>query len=124
VTVGATDIGVSNTDVRSYFSNTGACVDLFAPGSDITAAWYTSDVATNTISGTSMASPHVCGVAALLLGDDPTLTPAQVKADLVKMGNKDYINLLCNNGDPSCSASPNVLLWNGCPEIVNTTLLH
>jgi subtilisin family serine protease len=63
VTVAAT----TSSDARSSFSNFGTCVDVFAPGSSITSAWHTSDTATNTISGTSMASPHVAGVAALLL---------------------------------------------------------
>ena len=61
VTVGST----TSTDARSSFSNYGSCLDLFAPGSSITSAWYTGDSATNTISGTSMATPHVAGVAAL-----------------------------------------------------------
>lgn len=65
VTVGATTVN----DDRSSFSNHGSCVDLFAPGSDITSAWYESDTQTNTISGTSMASPHVAGAAALLLDE-------------------------------------------------------
>ncbi|XP_072034529.1 aqualysin-1-like [Amphiura filiformis] len=63
LTVGST----TSTDARSSFSNYGACVDLFAPGSSITSAWHTSDTASMTISGTSMACPHVTGGAALLL---------------------------------------------------------
>ncbi|XP_072041366.1 extracellular serine proteinase-like [Amphiura filiformis] len=63
ITVGATD----RYDARASFSNYGSCTDLFAPGVDITSAWHTSDTATNTISGTSMACPHVSGAAALLL---------------------------------------------------------
>jgi len=74
LTVGST----TNTDARSSFSNVGSCLDLFAPGSDITSAWYTSTTATNTISGTSMASPHVAGVAALYLQGAPTASPATV----------------------------------------------
>jgi subtilisin family serine protease len=74
LTVGST----TSTDARSSFSNYGACVDLFAPGSAITSSWYTSDTATDTISGTSMATPHVAGVAALYLQGDPGATPAQV----------------------------------------------
>lgn len=63
ITVGATTSG----DARASYSNYGTCLDVFAPGSGITSAWSTSDSATNTISGTSMASPHVTGVAALAL---------------------------------------------------------
>jgi subtilisin family serine protease len=63
ITVGAT----TSTDTRASYSNYGACVDIFAPGSSITSAWHTTSDATNTISGTSMASPHVTGVAALAL---------------------------------------------------------
>jgi aqualysin 1 len=57
LTVGST----TSTDARSSFSNFGTCVDIFAPGSSITSAWYTSTTATNTISGTSMATPHLVG---------------------------------------------------------------
>ncbi len=56
-----------SSDTRASFSNYGSCVDLFAPGVGTTSAWYTSDTATNTISGTSMASPHVAGAAALVI---------------------------------------------------------
>lgn len=55
----------TSSDAKSSFSNWGSCVELYAPGSSITSAWYTGDTATNTISGTSMASPHVPGVGAL-----------------------------------------------------------
>ena len=80
VTVGST----TRNDERSSFSNHGSCLDLFAPGSNITAAWYQSDDDTNTISGTSMASPHVAGNAALLLAADGQLTPAAVHQALVQ----------------------------------------
>ena len=74
ITVGST----TSTDARSSFSNFGSCVDLFAPGSSITSSWNTSDTATNTISGTSMATPHVAGVAALYLQTDPGASPSTV----------------------------------------------
>lgn len=74
ITVGASD----KKDKRASFSNYGKCVDLFAPGVDITSAWHTGNRKTNTISGTSMASPHVAGVAALILGQDKELTPGEV----------------------------------------------
>jgi serine protease len=79
ITVGST----TTSDARSDFSNYGSCLSVFAPGSDITSTWYTSNTATNKISGTSMASPHVAGVAALYLAANPTATPAQVKAALL-----------------------------------------
>jgi subtilisin family serine protease len=79
ITVGATD----NADKKASFSNYGSCLDLFAPGVNITSSWYSSDTATNTISGTSMASPHVAGVAALYLQGNPSATPATVAGALV-----------------------------------------
>jgi subtilisin family serine protease len=79
ITVGATD----SADFRSWFSNYGTCLDIFAPGSNITSAWYTSNTATNTISGTSMAAPHVAGVAALYLEVQPNANPLQVSYGII-----------------------------------------
>ncbi|MFP5218603.1 MAG: S8 family serine peptidase, partial [Actinomycetes bacterium] len=75
VTIGAT----TSTDAKTSWSNYGNCVDFFAPGASITSAWYTSSSATNTISGTSMAAPHVAGVAALYLQSNSLASPAAVR---------------------------------------------
>ena len=79
LTVGAT----TRQDQRSSFSNYGACVDLFAPGSDITSAWYQSDTQTARLNGTSMAAPHAAGAAALYLAANPSAAPAAVNLALV-----------------------------------------
>jgi subtilisin family serine protease len=79
ITVGSS----TRSDARSSFSNFGSVVDIFAPGSSIASAWYTSDTATNTISGTSMATPHVAGVAARYLQNNPSAAPSTVRNALV-----------------------------------------
>jgi subtilisin family serine protease len=79
ITVGAT----ANTDARASFSNFGSCVDIWAPGVGILSAYYPSNTATATLSGTSMASPHVAGAAARVLQNNPAWSPAQVRNHLV-----------------------------------------
>lgn len=79
LTVGAT----TSTDARASYSNFGTCLDLFAPGSSIVSSWYTSDTSRSTLSGTSMAAPHVAGVAARILSSTPSATPDQVSAQLL-----------------------------------------
>ncbi|MFZ2754334.1 MAG: S8 family peptidase [Lysobacteraceae bacterium] len=100
ITVGST----TSTDARSSFSNYGTCLDIFAPGSSITSSWSTSPTATNTISGTSMASPHVAGAAALYLAVNPSATPAQVTNAII---NNSTQNRVTNPG----AGSPNRLLY-------------
>ena len=79
LTIGAT----TSTDAKTSWSNYGTCVDLFAPGASITSAWYNNDAATNTISGTSMATPHVVGVAALYLQSNQKATAAAVASAII-----------------------------------------
>ncbi|MEU7802901.1 S8 family serine peptidase [Micromonospora arborensis] len=106
ITVGATQ----NNDAAASFSNFGTCVDILAPGVNITSAWYTGSSATNTISGTSMASPHVAGAAALALSGNPSWSPQQVRDYLV---NNSTPNVVTNVG----TGTPNQLLYvvNGTP---------
>ncbi|MFE9257795.1 S8 family peptidase [Streptomyces sp. NPDC006879] len=100
ITVNAT----SSSDARASFSNYGSCTDLFAPGVSITSAWNTSDTATNSLQGTSMATPHVAGAAALHLSTHPADTPSQVSAALIGAATP---NKVTNAG----TGSPNRLLY-------------
>ena len=101
-TVGST----TRTDNRSSFSNFGNCLDIYAPGSQVTSAWIGNNNATRTISGTSMASPHVAGAAALLLEDKPNLTPTQIANALKNNATSGVVK------DPR-AGSPNELLYVG-----------
>jgi subtilisin family serine protease len=87
ITVGAT----TNTDARASYSDFGSCVDFFAPGSSITSASFVTDTGTATMSGTSMAAPHVAGVAALYLQGTPGATPQQVRDGLFALTTKNVV---------------------------------
>jgi subtilisin family serine protease len=87
LTVAAT----TDDDVRARFSNHGACVDLFAPGAAITSAWATSDSASSTLDGTSMASPHVAGTAALYLEGHRDATPSEVARAILTDATRDHV---------------------------------
>jgi subtilisin family serine protease len=100
ITVGST----TTTDARSSFSNFGTCLDLFAPGSGILSSWFSSDTATATLSGTSMASPHVAGAAALYKQANPSASAATIRNALV---NNATTNVVTNAG----TGSPNRLLY-------------
>ncbi|HWJ20806.1 MAG TPA: S8 family serine peptidase [Gemmatimonadaceae bacterium] len=100
ITVSATD----NSDTKASWANYGSCVDIFAPGVNITSAWYSSTTATNTISGTSMATPHVVGAAALYLADHPGALPAEVTSALKTNATSGVVK---SGG----SGSPNLLLY-------------
>lgn len=102
ITVGATAID----DNRASFSNYGNCIDLFAPGQDITTDFISSDTSTALVSGTSFAAPHVAGVAAMMLSTTPTLTPAQVQQTLVANTNKSHRILTLANSNPPADPLP------------------
>jgi subtilisin family serine protease len=116
ITVNASD----TNDARASFSNYGNCTDIFGPGVNITSSWNTDDTATNTISGTSMATPHTAGVAALWLAAHPGDAPDAVQAALIANATPDKIT---NPG----SGSPNRLLYTapgggpgpGAPSVVH-----
>merc|ERR1711981_238922 len=122
VTVGASTLA----DERAYFSNYGKCNDIFAPGLNILSTWVGSKYATNIISGTSMASPHVCGLLAYLLSLQPAndsayavadITPKQMKANMIAIATEGALSNM-----PSDTV--NLLAWNGggksnYSEIVN-----
>jgi len=111
VTVGASTL----RDERAYFSNYGTCNDIFAPGLDILSTWIGSEYATNTISGTSMASPHIAGLLAYMLSLQPAsdsgfavaeITPKKLKEHLRAVGTKGALENVGANTE-------NILAWNG-----------
>jgi subtilisin family serine protease len=101
LTVGSTD----RTDARSSFSNYGPVVDVFAPGGGITSTWNTSDTATNTISGTSMAAPHVAGVVARYLQGNFNVTPAQVATAITSNATNGKVT------NPGANTTTRLLYW-------------
>jgi len=110
VTVGASSLA----DARAYFSNHGKCVDIFAPGLNILSTWIGSKFATNTISGTSMASPHICGLLTYFLSLAPSsdsdftvpITPAKLKNRMIKIATPDMLTDIP-------AGTVNLLAWNG-----------
>ncbi|KAK3330479.1 peptidase S8/S53 domain-containing protein [Apodospora peruviana] len=111
VTVGASGID----DSRAYFSNYGKCTDIFAPGLSILSTWIGSKYATNTISGTSMASPHICGLLAYYLSLQPSsdseysvspISPEKMKSNLISIATEGALTDIPKD-------TPNLLAWNG-----------
>ncbi|KAK3943100.1 serine protease [Diplogelasinospora grovesii] len=111
VTVGASALD----DSRAYFSNYGKCTDIFAPGLSILSTWIGSKYATNTISGTSMASPHICGLLAYYLSLQPStdseysvapITPEKMKNNMLKIATIGALSDMPKD-------TPNLLAWNG-----------
>ncbi|KAI8887346.1 hypothetical protein K501DRAFT_212161 [Backusella circina FSU 941] len=102
ITVGASTI----FDERAYFSNFGKCVDVFAPGLNIESIWIGSDRATNTISGTSMASPHVAGLAAYFLSQsEEGTTPKDIKKKILNVSTPNALDKIPKD-------TPNLLIYN------------
>ena len=121
VTVGASTLA----DERAYFSNFGKCNDIFAPGLNIQSTWIGSKYAVNTISGTSMASPHIAGLLAYLLSLQPAkdsayavaeITPKKLKASLISIATEGVLSDV-----PSSTA--NILAWNGGGETNYTSIV-
>jgi subtilisin family serine protease len=110
ITVGATALagsGTSRSDARSSFSNYGTCVHIFAPGTNIRSAWIGSNTASNTISGTSMACPHIAGLSATILAVNSAMGPSTLRSTL---NSRSQTGLIGNVG----SGSPNRLAYNSC----------
>lgn len=114
ITVGASTIA----DARAYFSNYGKCVDIFAPGLNILSTYIGSNSATATLSGTSMASPHICGLLSYYLSLQPSgdsqfamsgsgVSPSQLKKNLIHYGSKGVLSDIPDDG------TPNILAFNG-----------
>lgn len=100
ITVGAT----TSSDVRASYSNFGSCLSLYGPGSLVASTYNTSDTATATMSGTSMATPHVAGLAALILQGSPTASAASVKSQVVATASPGRVT-------DAGSGSPNLLAY-------------
>jgi len=104
ITVGSTE----DDDDLSFFSNWGTCVDILAPGTNILSASHLSDSGSRSLSGTSMACPHVAGAVANYLAENPNASSEQVKAYLSSSATEDAINLRGTSG------TPNLLLYSSC----------
>lgn len=111
VTVGASTF----EDTRAYFSNYGTCNDIFAPGLNILSTWIGSEYATNTISGTSMASPHIAGLLAYMLGLQPSSDSAFAVAEITPKKLKDHLRSVATKDAllDAGAGTENLLAWNG-----------
>lgn len=106
ITVGASTL----YDERAFFSNYGPCVDVFAPGLDIQSVWKTGKYSVKTLSGTSMASPHVAGLSAYFLSlEQEQVTPRTIKKKILTMATKDALSSLPAN-------TANILVYNGATD--------
>ena len=106
ITVAATDM----SDTQASFSNFGSCVDIYAPGVNVPSAWYTSTTASASLSGTSMAAPHIAGAAALVLASSPAASPAEVTQALRNTATTGMVKA-------STVGTPNLLLFTGSSAV-------
>jgi subtilisin family serine protease len=129
---GITVAATNNLDTRAYFSNFGYCVDLFAPGVNITSAWNAADNSINTISGTSMAAPHVAGVAALYLETNPVASPGEVNQALAASATPGVVSdamgsvnlLLYSSVTPPPPSSCQGTIYSGSVNSVGEAYFH
>lgn len=106
ITVGATDRPTGFPDRRASYSSYGSCLDIYAPGSNIISASHRDNTRTATMSGTSMACPHVSGVIALIMGENKQITPASVLKKLLS-------DSVSGNIQDAKAGSPNKMLQLG-----------
>ncbi|XP_077995524.1 extracellular serine proteinase-like [Glandiceps talaboti] len=116
LTVGATKIDDTTYDHLGYGSNFGGCIDIFGPGQHIRSSYRNSDSSYHVLSGTSQATPHVAGAAAILLQNDPTLTPVEIRKKLLQGAAKSKINF-AKFPQSAQSVTPNKLVY--MPQVSN-----
>jgi len=120
----------TSTDARASYSNWGSCIDLFAPGSSISSAYHSTDTATATMSGTSMAAPHAAGIAALYLSGSPSASPGTVSTAIINGATTNFDHRHRRHHQPPRILPPHPRMsrvpWNfgGGPVMIRRLLRH